>query len=160
MNENEQPEENPNVGKQFEEIMGRNFTPEDKKAIEARSTFSEGDADLNSDHQHEIDRESNAISRMHDFPSHMIHYNDLYGYHVKMTTPRGWTHIWAGGPYIEHQNRPGNTVDLTNMEDYSKRHDEQPYYHGISMPTFLGHVNDFEGYAEENFPEDQKPPKR
>jgi hypothetical protein len=154
----EQPEENPNVGKQFEEIMGKNFTPEESKKMEVNAKYGELFGD-ESDNANEIASETNAISRMHDFPAHMIHYDDTYGYHVKMTTPRGWTHIWAGGPYIEHQSRPGNTEDVTNMEDYSKNHDEQPYYKGISMATFLGHVNDFEKDAEDNFPNDHKPPK-
>ena len=35
----EQPEENPNVGKQFEEIMGQNFTPEESKKMEANSKY-------------------------------------------------------------------------------------------------------------------------
>lgn len=155
---NDKPEENPNVGKQFEEIMGKNFTPEQEKEMHTNAIYAELSG-KEADYSNEISNETNAISRMHDFPSHMIHYNDTYGYHVKMKTPRGWTHIWAGGPWIEHQNRPGNSVDVTNMEDYSKPHDEQPYYKGISMATFLGHVNDFETYAEEHIADENKPPK-
>ena len=158
MNENDKPDDNPNVGKQFEEIMGKNFTPDDEKKMEVNSKYNHLFGD-ESDTENEISSETTAISRMHDFPAHMIHYDDTYGYHVKMTTPRGWTHIWSGGPYIEHQSRPGNTEDVTNMEDYSKNHDEQPYYKGISMATFLGHVNDFEKDAEDNFPDDHKPPR-
>ena len=158
MTDKEQPEENPNVGKQFEEIMGQNFTPEESKKMEANSKYGHLFGD-ESDNANEIASETNAISRMHDFPAHMIHYDDTYGYHVKMTTPRGWTHIWSGGPWIEHQNRPGNSVDTTSMEEYDKPHDEQPYYKGISMPTFLHHIGEFETRAEEVFPEHLKPPR-
>ena len=156
---NDKPEENPNIGKQFEEIMGNNFTPEESKKMEINAKYGELFGD-ESDNANEISSETNAISRMHDFPSHMIHYNDLYGYHVKMTTPRGWTHIWAGGNIIEHQNKPGNTVDATNLEDYDKPHDEQEYYHGLSMPSFLHHISEFEQRAEEVMPDEKKPPKQ
>lgn len=148
-------EENPNVGKQFEAIMGHNFTPEEKDKMQLNATFGS-----DSDNRSDIDNETTALSRFHDFPSNMIHYNEDYGYHVKLTTPRGWTHVWSGGPYIEHQSSPGNTEDLTNMHDYSKRHDEQSYSNGISLPTFLGHVNEFEKTAEEDYPDEHKPPRQ
>jgi hypothetical protein len=45
------------------------------------------------------------------------------------------------------------------MEEYDKPHDEQPYYKGITMPTFLHHISEFEDYAEKTFPEDKKPPR-
>lgn len=145
--------ENPNVGKQFEDIMGANFTPQDEEEMAKNATFGE-------DSSSEIEGETTALSRFHDFPKSMIHYNEENGYHVSLTTPRGWTHIWKGGPYIEHQSSPGNSEDLTNMHDYSKPADQQSYSKGISLPTFLGHVNEFEKYAEDNFPDEHKPPKR
>lgn len=151
-------EDNPNIGKQFEEIMGRNFTPEETDELKAKSNFN--DEFATTDNRQEVENETEALSRFHDFPSHMVHYDpNNYGYHIKMTTPRGWTHIWSGGPLIEHQSRPGNTEDVTNMHDYSKPHDQQPYSKGISLPTFLSHVNEFETNAEDSFPEDHKPPK-
>lgn len=152
-------EENPNVGKQFKDIIGSNFSPEETKQMSARAEFDESDLN-DTDRGMEVDRETTALSRMHGFPKDMIHYNDQHGYHIKLTTPRGWTHIWSGGPYIEHQSSPGNSEDVTNLTDYSKNTDQQDWYKGISLPTFLGHVNEFEKNAEEDYPDEHKPPRQ
>jgi hypothetical protein len=145
-------EENPNVGKQFKDIMGANFSPEDTLKMQLNAQFGE-----EHESSSEIERETNALSRFHDFPSNMIHYNQDDGYHVRLTTPRGWTHVWSGGPYISHQSSPGVTEHQTNMHDYAENSDNQSYSKGISLATFLGHVNSFEETAEEDFPKDHKP---
>jgi hypothetical protein len=144
-------EEHPNIGKQFKDIMGANFSPEDTLKLQLNAHFGE-----EGDNSSEIDRETSAVSRFHDFPSNMIHYNEDHGYHVKLTTPRGWTHIWNGGGFIDHYAN-GEHEGQTNMTDYSKNPDQQDWYKGISLPTFMGHVNSFEESAEENFPKDHKP---
>ena len=144
-------EETPNIGKQFEELMGKNFTPEEQIKMQVAAHFGE-----ENDNSEDLERENRALSRFKDFPSDMIKYNADHGYHVSLTTPKGWTHIWNGGNFIDHYAN-GEHEGQTNMTDYSKNTDQQDWYKGISLPTFMSHINDFENQADENYPDDHKP---
>lgn len=72
-------EDNPNIGQQFDRIIGANFTPEEERGIKARAL---GDQIMKIGHdvfglpqsEEEIHNERYAtrISRMHNFPKSMI----------------------------------------------------------------------------------------
>jgi hypothetical protein len=142
-----------NLGGQFDDIIGRNFTR--KETTKAETRAKQG-AIADTNNPDEMEQNLTGLSRMADFPSHMITTNAHGEYQVQHRSPRGWTHTWNGGPYIEHTNAKG-TQEITNMQDYSRGWSDQPYQKGLSHSDFMDHVNNFEQHAEENFPKDYLP---
>jgi hypothetical protein len=150
----EQPEENPNVGKQFEEIMGQNFTPREEseaagKALGAHiwDSFAEiaglpkSDA---SEEELQIHRNHEFQKRATHFPTSMIRDNGEGELEVYHKDPDGWEHTWSGGPYITHHHPKHGPIEVTNLVDYSLPWGEQPYEKDLFTPhEFLNHVKDF-----------------
>jgi hypothetical protein len=145
---------NPEDSKQFDDIMGRNFPKQTVTKMTNRAT--EGAAkDIQGDRVY--NNVDSGLARMSDFPQHMITSDENGEYRVQYRSPKGWTHTWNGGPYIEHGNAKTGPIDVTNMHDYSLASDQQPYRKGITHATFMEHVNNFEKYADENYPKDYRP---
>jgi hypothetical protein len=145
---------NPEDSKQFDEIMGRNFTRKETSRTENRA--KQGAIDDAHD-PHEVHENLEGLSRMAKFPSHMITTTEHGEYRVQHRSPRGWTHTWNGGPYIEHSNAKHGVVDVTNMMDYSKNMNEQHFAKGITPEEFMHHVNEFEKSAEQDYPKEYLP---
>lgn len=143
--------------KQFDEIMGRNFPKQTVTKMTNRAV--EGAAQDIEDNGGETHSNlEQGLSRMSDFPSHMITTDEHGQYRVQYRSPRGWTHTWNGGPYIEHGNaNTGGPIDVTNMHDYGLPYNKQSYTKGITHKEFMEHVNDFEKRAEEDYPKDYLP---
>ena len=131
-------EETPNIGKQFEEIMGKNFTPKDETEMTGNAVgqhlFDKVEGILGS---YRGAVEKAADQRMALFPEHMMSI-DEDGRHVSYTSPKGWTHKWYGGTYIEHHHPKAGPVDVTNVED---REGNLPT---MAPEEFLKHTHDFE----------------
>lgn len=67
--------------------------------------------------------EAQALSRMRDFPAHMVE-DDTdesgepdYGVHVNYKHPSGWSAKWAGGPYIDMHHPLYGPVDIIDITD-------------------------------------------
>jgi hypothetical protein len=140
-------EDNPNIGQQFDRIIGANFTPEEERGIKARAL---GDQIMKIGHdvfglpqsEEEIHNERYAtrISRMHNFPKSMIR-QDEDGlpevFHSCNTC--GLDHTWNGGSYVNH-----GKVDANSIHDYSLKDSEQSYAMGDFHPQhFFDKIDDF-----------------
>ena len=149
---------NNDSSKQFDEIMGRNFTPQMQKRMEKRATQGAAD-DLDDSGLETYVNIDSGLSRMSDFPHHMITSDDSGQYRVEYKSPRGWTHTWNGGPYIEHHHPVHGVIDVTNMHDYSlpSTGNSQSYQKGLSLNEFMGRVGEFEKNAEKDYPKDYLP---
>jgi hypothetical protein len=143
-----------NLGGQFDDIIGRNFNRKETAKAENRARLG---AFHDENAPDEVDQNLEGLSRMADFPSHMITTSEHGEFQVQHQSPRGWTHTWSGGPYIEHSNDKAGVVDITNMQDFSLPRDQQPYQKGLSHADFMSHVNNFEKHAEDNYPKDYLP---
>ena len=144
----EQPEENPNVGKQFEEIMGNNFTPKEEQDMNVKAWADRlweimggtNDPEEQHDRDYKMRRQ-----RMANFPDNMIRENEDGLPEVYKKDSDGWEHVWHGYAYITHYHPKHGPIEVTNLHDYSLNWGEQPYEKGQFMPhEFLQHVKDFE----------------
>jgi len=73
---------------------------------------------------------------------------DEEGLHISYTGPKGWTHKWYGGPYIEHSHPktsvgPDTPVDVTNVMDYKEGMPKM-----LDSDEFMEHCHDFEKNAD------------
>lgn len=143
-----------NLGGQFDDIIGRNFTRKETAKAENRARLG---AFHDENAPDELDQNLTGLSRMADFPQHMITTNEHGEFQVQHRSPRGWTHTWNGGPFIEHSNAKHGVVDVTNMQDFALPRDQQSYQKGLSQADFFHHVNEFEKRAETDFPKDYLP---
>jgi hypothetical protein len=139
-------EEKPNVGKQFEEIMGTNFTPQEERNMHAKALadrimeIGEEVFGKQSDEDKHNDQYATRLSRMQNFPESMVRH-DHEGlpevFHSCKTC--GLDHTWKGYSRIDH-----GSVDSTGIMDYSKNDDQQDYAKGNMTPEkFFSHVKDF-----------------
>ncbi len=142
---------NPEDSQQFDDIMGRNFSSEDKnKAVgnafgghiwdKANEIFGNYKLAMNAEAEERLHPVANILPKM-------MH-RDEDGLHVKYTGPAGWTHKWYGGPYIEHSHPKtsageGNPVDVTNIMDYKAGTPKM-----LSSDDFLEHCHEFEKNAD------------
>jgi len=142
---------NPEDSKQFDEIMGRNYTPEERKNLHAKGLAEQihaiGESLFGpplSDEEQKSVNDTRFLSRVRNFPENMLRKDKNGEMEVFHKDPDGWEHTWGGGPYIEHTH-PSGAEAITNIHDYSLRHGEQPYEKGLFTPhEFLQHVQDFE----------------
>jgi hypothetical protein len=144
---------NPEDSKQFDDIMGRNFPKQTETKMANRALEGAAHDLIGSPEQN-----LTGLSRMRNFPSHMISADENGDFQVKYRSPKGWTHTWKGGPYIEHGNDRAGAVDVTNLQHYALGWGENSYEKGEFTPEeFMRHVNEFEEYAPENYPKDYLP---
>jgi hypothetical protein len=139
-----------NLGKQFDEIMGRNISSQEESSMQGKATaehlfesvgkvlgFPTDEGEIRAS------RHATALSRMRKFPSSMVS-EGADGDPQVSVQHKGWTHTWSGGPYIEHSHPTMGPVDVTNMHDYSKKDEEQGYANGSFTPTkFMQRVKEF-----------------
>lgn len=122
MTDKEQPEENPNVGKQFEEIMGKNFTPREESEIAGNAIgahlFEGVEGIFGSIRE---GAQQAAKLRMGLIPDEMKKRDEEGELHVSYTSPKGWNHTWHGGPYITHHHPKTGPVSVTNVEKYDRQ---------------------------------------
>jgi hypothetical protein len=155
----EQPEENPNVGKQFEEIMGKNVTPKEEQEMKIRAHVDNiweilggtNDPEEQHDRDYKMRRQ-----RMVNFPDHMVKENEDGLPHVVHYTKdklgREWKHTWNGFAYIDHHHPKYGPIEVSNLHDYSRKWGEQPYENGLFTPhEFLKNVDEFTETAHENY---------
>jgi hypothetical protein len=115
-----------NFGKQFDDIIGSNFTPQEKNEAVGNAMgehlFNETDK-LFGGYKEAVQRD--AAERMQHvaliYPKLVHHDED--GMHIKYTSPKGWTHTWYGGAYIEHSHPESSygkdqPVEVSNVSDY------------------------------------------
>lgn len=129
---------NPEDSKQFDEIMGRNFTANDQKKMVGDAVGAKAWSDMEGilgSYRGAVEHEANQ--RMALFPEHMMSI-DEDGRHVSYTSPSGWKHTWHGGEYIEHSHPKQGVVDVTNV---SNRKGELPT---LAPEEFLQHAKDAE----------------
>jgi hypothetical protein len=146
-------EEKPNVGKQFEEIMGTNFTPQEEQNMHAKALadrimeIGEEVFGKQSDEDRHNEQYATRLSRMRNFPNSMVGHDEegLPQVQHKCSTC-ALTHTWDGYSRINHGD-----VDTTSIADYSKNDEQQDYAQGNMTPKkFMGHVKDFhEAYGYE-----------
>ena len=104
-----------NFGKQFEDIIGNNFSNSEAKDMAAKAhaehLFGQVEGIMGS-YRGAVENEANQ--RMGLFPEHMMSI-DEDGRHVRHTSVDGWTHTWHGGQYIEHIHPKHGAVEVTNV---------------------------------------------
>lgn len=136
-------EENPNIGQQFNEIMGKNFTPEEQRDMHAKAV-----ADRIMQIGEEVfggykeSMQTEASRRMGLIPDSMKKLDEDGELHVSYTSPKGWTHTWHGGPYIEHHHPKAGAVDVSGVEDY-----ETGNIPTLTEDEFKQHAHDWETEA-------------
>lgn len=95
-------------------------------------------------------RTARALEKMRGFPEHMIKY-DEDNHPTAHVTTGNWTSSWSGGPMIDHTHSKHGTLDVTNMTDYSKGHDQE---HNLTPADLHGHHKDFLAHVKENYPKE------
>jgi hypothetical protein len=148
---------NPEDSKQFDEIMGRNFSKNEESKISGEamgehiwnkvSAIFGGPTTPEEESAH---RDAVLLSRARHFPESMIGKDSSGELEVQHREPDGWKHTWGGGAYIEHHHPVHGPIEVTNIHDYSAKWGEQPYEKGLFTPhEFLSHVTDFHDYKKE-----------
>ena len=137
-----------NFGKQFDDIINNALSKEEQAKMDLHAqlgaTFD--------DNEDNTEREMRAAGNMSAFRPEEIKYSEEHGFHIRQDSPRGWTHIWAGGPYIEHHHPTQGALDVTNLMDY-----QQGTFEKLTPDTFRQYTSDWEKMAEEDYPNDYKP---
>ena len=119
----EQPEENPNVGKQFEEIMGSNFSKKEESEIAGNAIGAHLFESIENIFGSVKEGAQKAAKlRMGLIPDEMKQTDENGELHVSYTSPKGWKHTWHGGPYIEHHHpkERNYAIDVSNVEKYDR----------------------------------------
>jgi hypothetical protein len=136
-----------NFGKQFDDIIGANFTSQEQNEAVGNAMgehlFNQVDNILGG-YKEAVQRESSErMSHIALIYPSLVHH-DEEGQHIKYTGPKGWTHTWYGGPYIEHSHPAtsegeGNAVEVSNVMDYKSGNPRE-----LSADEFMGLCHDFE----------------
>lgn len=146
---------NPEDSKQFDEIMGRSISPEEKNNMVGNALgahiwdkFASITGMPKSDASEEelvTHRNYKFMNRANLFPISMIQSDENGEFHVSHTEPDGWKHTWYGGPYIEHHHPKHGIVDASNIDSKNVGgYGDAPYEKGLFTPhEFLQHVADF-----------------
>ena len=140
---------NPEDSKQFDDIMGRNFSKHEESEITGKAIgaqiWEHFFGPEPSAEEQATERTHTFLARAKNFPNSMLHEDEHGDLRVKQTDPDGWSHTWNGGPLIEHHHPVHGPIDVTNMHDYSLKWGEQPYEDGKFTPEqFKQHVADFQ----------------
>jgi hypothetical protein len=115
---NEQPEENPNLGKQFDELMGRNFTRREENATEANAALGAAAEELGvKDFGIKPTGKIPSNIGTDDFKTYFKGFVlpdeigiDEHGPHACYVTKR-FVHKWRGGNVVEHyEHGPENEL--------------------------------------------------
>lgn len=139
-----------NVGNQFNEIMGQNFSSEESSKLRAQSAAGDiiNRLGLPQTEQDITDfRNTTFGHRTQHFPRSMVTQDEQGELRIEHQSSNGFRHTWHGGPYIEHHHPKKGVVEVTNLQDHSKAEGENHYEQGLFTPQeFMHHVDNFNKY--------------